>query len=83
VLAEAAFAAVLAEVAGHDPDDLAWISDIHAEVHQACGMVMYQLKITIEAALLRLRAHAYAHDLPIGVVARQIVSHQLSLGTEQ
>lgn len=83
VLADAAFEAVLAAVAGHDPDDLGWISDIHVEVHQACGMVMYQLKITIEAALLRIRAHAYAHDLPIGVVARQIVGRQLSLNTEQ
>lgn len=83
VLAEAAFAAVLAAVAGHDPDDLGWISDVHAEVHQACGMVMYQLKITMEAALVRIRAHAYAHDLPIGVVARQIVSRRLTLSTEQ
>ncbi len=83
VLADATFEAVLAAVAGHDPDDLGWISDIHAEVHQACGMVMYQLKITIEAALLRIRAHAYANDLSIGLVARQIVSRQLSLNTEQ
>jgi hypothetical protein len=72
VLADAAFAAVLGAVAGHGPNDLGWISDVHAEVHQACGMVMYQLKITIEEALLRIRAraHAYAKDLPIGVVAR-------------
>jgi hypothetical protein len=81
VLAEAAFAAVLGAVAGHDPNDLGWISDVHAEVHQACGMVMYQLKITIEEALLRIRAYAYAHDLPIGAVARQIVNRQLSLST--
>jgi hypothetical protein len=83
VLAEAAFAAVLAAVAGHAPDDLGWISDVHAEVHQACGMVRYQLKITMEAALLRIRAHAYAHDLPIGVVAAQIVNRQLSLDAGQ
>jgi hypothetical protein len=83
VLADAAFAAVLGAVAGHDPNDLGWISDVHAEVHQACGMVMYQLKITIEEALLRIRAYAYVHDLPIGVVARQIVSRQLSLRTGQ
>jgi hypothetical protein len=83
VLADAAFEAVLAAVAGHDRDDLGWIYDIHAEVHQACGMVMYQLKIPIEAALLRIRAYAYAHDMPVGDVARRIVSRQLSLGTEQ
>lgn len=83
VLADAAFAAVLAEADGHEPDDLDWISDIHAEVHQACGIVTYELKITIEMALLRIRAHAYAHDLPISVVARQIVNRQLSLQAEQ
>jgi hypothetical protein len=83
VLAEAAFAAVLAAVAGHEPDDLGWISDIHAEVHQACGIVMYELKITIDMALMRIRAYAYANELPISVVASQIVNHQLSLNTEQ
>lgn len=83
VLAEAAFGAVLAEAAGHDPDDLGWISDIHAEVHQACGIVMYELKITIEVALMRIRAYAYVNDLPISVVARQIVDRQLSLNAEQ
>lgn len=83
VLAEAAFEAVVAEVAGHAPDDLGWISDIHAEVHQACGMVMYELKITIEMALLRIRAYAYANDLPVGVVARQIVDRELSLRADR
>jgi hypothetical protein len=83
VLAEAAFAAVLGAVAGHAPDDLGWISDIHAEVHQACGIVMYELKITIDMALMRIRAYAYVHDLPISVVARQIVDRHLSLNAEQ
>lgn len=83
VLADAAFAAVLGAVAGHDPNNLTWISDVHAEVHQACGMVMYQLKISIEEALLRIRAYAYAYDLPVGVVARQIVDRRLTLRTGQ
>lgn len=83
VLAEAAFEAVLAAVAGHAADDLGWISDIHAEVHQACGVVMYELKITIEMALMRIRGYAYANDLPVGVVARRIVNRDLSLKAEQ
>jgi hypothetical protein len=83
VLAELAFAAVLAEVAGHDRDDFGWISDIHAEVHQASGVVMYQLGVTMRTALLRIRAYAYAHDLPIAVVAQRIVHHQLALDTEE
>lgn len=83
VLAELAFEAVLAQIAGHDPDDLGWISDIHAEVHQASGMVMHQQDITIQAALLRIRAYAYVHDLPVAVVARRIVQRQLRLEAEQ
>ncbi|HEX4705780.1 MAG TPA: ANTAR domain-containing protein [Pseudonocardiaceae bacterium] len=83
VLAEMAFAAVLAEVAGHDQDDLGWISDIHAEVHQASGVVMYELGITMQAALLRIRAYAYANELPIAVVAGRIVNHELSLDTQE
>lgn len=83
VLAAAAFAAVLAAVGGHDPDDLGWISDLHAEVHQACGIVMHDLKITVAVAFMRIRAHAYSHDLPISVVARRIVNHELTLEKEQ
>jgi hypothetical protein len=83
MLVDAAFAAVLSEAAGHEPDDLGWLSDIHAEVHQACGIVMYDLKITIEMALMRIRAYAYVHDVPISAVARQIVERELSLDAEQ
>ena len=83
VLAELAFEAVLAAVAGHNPDDLGWIGDIHAVVHQACGVVMYRLNISIEAALLRIRAHAFAHDLPLAAVAQRIVAHELLLDEEQ
>jgi hypothetical protein len=79
VLAEMAFEAVLSEVAGREPDDLGWISDVHAEVHQASGIVMYQLGISIQEALLRIRGYAYAHDLPIRVVARRIVQRELLL----
>jgi hypothetical protein len=83
VLAEMAFEAVLAEVAGHAPDDLGWISDLHAEVHQASGMVMYQLGISMQTALLRIRGYAFAKDLPVTVVARQIVDRRLLLDPEQ
>jgi hypothetical protein len=82
LLAEMAFEALLAEVAGHAPDDVGWISDIHTEVHQATGMVSYQLGITVQAALLRIRAYAYAHELAVAVVARRIVERSLLLDTE-
>lgn len=80
VLSEAAFEAVLAEVTGHAPEDLGWITDVHTEVHQACGVVMYQLKIPMEIALVRVRAHAYADDLGLSEVAGRIVNGNLSLG---
>jgi hypothetical protein len=82
LLAELAFEAVLAEVAGHDADDLGWINDIHAEVHRASGMVMEQLGIPIHAALLRIRGYAYVNELPLAVVAAQILRHDLILARE-
>lgn len=83
VLAELAFEAVLSEVAGRDRDDLGWIADLHAEVHQASGIVMYEHGITIHAALLRIRGYAYAHGLAITEVARRIVGRELLLEEEK
>ncbi len=83
VLAELAFEAVLAAVAGHEPDDLGWISDIHVEVHQASGIVMHQLGISMQAALLRIRAYAYANDVPLSVVADHIVDRRLTLDADE
>ena len=50
-----------------------------AEVHQASGMVSIQLKIPVAEALVRIRAHAFAHDRPVGVVAADIVARRLRL----
>jgi ANTAR domain len=83
VLAEMAFEAVLAAIAGHAPDDLGWISDIHVEVHQASGIVMHQQSISMRAALLRIRAYAYAHNLPLAVVASRIVDRHLTLDADE
>ena len=49
------------------------------EVHQATGMIMARLNIGAEAALLRLRAHAYSHDMTADEVARDVVDRRLSL----
>ncbi|NKQ57339.1 ANTAR domain-containing protein [Amycolatopsis sp. K13G38] len=83
LLAELAFEAVLAQIAGHTPEDLGWIGDIHAEVHQASGIVSYEQNLSMQAALLRIRAYAYAHDLPVSVVARQLVTRSLALDAEE
>jgi hypothetical protein len=50
-----------------------------AEVHQATGTLAHQLGITPEQALIRLRAHAYTHDLTLLTTARDVLHHRLHL----
>jgi hypothetical protein len=49
------------------------------EVHQATGMLIAQLDIGPAEALVRLRAYAFAHDLPVNQVALDIVERRLRL----
>jgi hypothetical protein len=49
----------------------------HAQVHQATGMILVQLGTSAEAAFVRLRAYAYAHDRRLGDVARDVVERRL------
>jgi hypothetical protein len=51
----------------------------HAEVHQAAGMVSVQLGVPVLDALVRLRAYAYRHELPLTEVARAVVERRLRL----
>lgn len=53
------------------------------EVHQATGMVMAQLSVGAEEALVRLRAHAFAHGLTAAEVAHRIVGRRLSLAEDR
>ncbi|WP_338698766.1 GAF and ANTAR domain-containing protein [Streptomyces sp. Q6] len=48
-----------------------------AVVHQATGMISVQLGATLEEALVRLRAHAYSSDRPLGDVAEDVVARRL------
>ena len=50
-----------------------------AEIHQACGMVSIQLRIPVAEAVVRIRAHAFANELPVGAVAADIVARRLRL----
>ena len=50
-----------------------------AEIHQASGMVSIQLRIPVAEALVRVRAHAFANGLPVGIVAADIVARRLRL----
>jgi hypothetical protein len=65
-----------------DPTSNAWAELnvlTRAEVSQATGMVMAQLSIDATAALVRLRAHAYATDRSAIDVARDILDRRLTL----
>lgn len=52
-------------------------------VHQAAGMVMVQLGTTIDEALVRLRAAAYAEGTPIGALAADVVAGRRRLHKEE
>ncbi|RDI18422.1 GAF and ANTAR domain-containing protein [Lentzea flaviverrucosa] len=53
-----------------------------AEVHQATGMLSVQLGVSVEEALVRLRAHAFAEERPVIDVARDVVARRLRLTPE-
>ncbi|MFJ5986227.1 GAF and ANTAR domain-containing protein [Lentzea sp. NPDC092896] len=53
-----------------------------AEVHQATGMLSVQLGVSMDEALVRLRAHSFAHDKPVVDVARDIVTRHLRLSPD-
>jgi hypothetical protein len=44
------------------------------EIHQAQGMVMVALEVSLAEALLRMRAHAFAIDVPLLVLAQEVVA---------
>jgi len=52
-------------------------SNLRLIVHQASGMVSVQLGVSVADALVRLRAHAVAHDLVIDEVATRVIDRHL------
>lgn len=81
VMADVAAQAVLVLQADAPPGQLASELEAGADfqyvVHQASGMVAAQLGISVGQALLRLRAHAFGNDRPLGVVAGDVVGRRL------
>jgi hypothetical protein len=59
-----------------------WIAGAGTWVYQASGMVMVQLGIPIDQAMLRLRAYAFVHGRTVTDVARDIVGRELRLTEE-
>lgn len=64
---------------GAEPVEAGWLADVHAEVHQASGMVSVAEHIGVGEALVRIRAYAFAHSSPIADVAARIVARELVL----
>jgi hypothetical protein len=83
-LAELALELVLieSETGPSGIEGLGWVSDLHPEVHQASGMVSYELDVAIDVALLLIRGYAFANSMPLAVVAGRIVRGQLRLAAE-
>ena len=50
-----------------------------AEVHQATGIVAVQLRVGLDEAFVRLRAHAFVDGRPMREIARDVVAHRLRL----
>ncbi len=48
--------------------------DHRPEIHQAQGMVMVALGLTLADAMIRMRAHAFSSGRPLIDVARDIIS---------
>lgn len=52
-------------------------ADLHYTLHQASGMVSVQLGVSVAEALIRLRAYAFANELPLVDVASSVVARTL------
>jgi hypothetical protein len=85
VLADIAAEVILLMQANASPGELAVELDagasFHYVVHQASGMVSAQLEVSVDHALVRLRAHAFRTGTPLIDVARSVVDRTLRLDT--
>ncbi|MFD6173783.1 GAF and ANTAR domain-containing protein [Streptomyces coeruleorubidus] len=84
LVADAVTLAVIAlEHASPDPEGVVtWLAGAESdreEVHHATGMIMMQLGVSAEEALLRLRARAFAQGRTAIEVARAIVDRSMDL----
>jgi len=62
---------------GEFHDGLTASSETRARIHQAQGMVMVDLGVTLAEALTRMRARAFAHDISLIELADHVISGRL------
>jgi hypothetical protein len=63
-----------------------WLEPVasgRAEVHQATGMVLVQLRVSAADALARMRAYAFAHQRLLIDVADDVVARRLDFSNER
>jgi len=76
-LAAAAGAALVRDPASVDDELVGGPWSSRSQIHQATGMVVAQLGVGVEDALAVLRAHAYAGDTTLAVIAASVVDRTL------
>jgi len=83
VVARFASRAVLAWQANAPPGTVAWqleqAPNRGVEVHQATGRISVQVGVSLDDALVLLRAYAFSHDRPIADVAADVAAGRLRL----
>jgi GAF domain-containing protein len=81
VLADIAAEIILLLQAEASPGELAAElerdASFHYVIHQASGMVSAQLEVSVEHALVRLRAHAFGTGIPLVDIAKRVVDRSL------
>jgi hypothetical protein len=65
------------DIATHATDAWWTPSPSSSKIHQATGMVVAQLSVPPRIAYLRLRAYAFANDVPLTEVARDVIDRRL------
>jgi hypothetical protein len=77
VIARAVLALQARAVTGSLTTDLEREASFEYQVHQAAGMVAIQASLTLGDALVALRAHAFAQEVPLAETAARIVAREL------
>jgi ANTAR domain len=75
-LADTVGAALLRDPLSVSPAEDAGQWSTRAVVHQATGMVVAQLRVSVDDALALLRAHAFAHNVSMSDLAAMVVSRR-------
>lgn len=87
VLADLATTALLTDSRATGDHAASWTRDdvagYYDDVNMATGMLATELRISLEDALLRLRARAFTNRMPITEVARAVLGRQLRFDSPQ